>query len=136
MAVTVLLNPQIVINSTDLSGHITSVEIDEKYADVDTTAFGPGGSKTRVAGLGDHSVTLNFQQDFAASSVEATIYPLLGTSPSFAIKPLNSTTTTANPAYTFTALITEWKPLAGKVGDLSVTSASWPVNGAIAKAFS
>lgn len=136
MAVTVLLNASIVINSVDLSNHITSVEIDEKYADIDTTAFQTGGSKTRVAGLGDHGVTINFQQDYAASSVEATIYPLVGTNASFAIKPLNSTTTTTNPAYTFSALITEWKPIAGKVGDLLVSSATWPVNGSVTKAFS
>ena len=136
MAITVLLNPQIIVNSVDLSNHIDSVDLNEKWADIDTTAFGAAGAKTRVAGLGDHAVTLNFQQDFAGSSVEATIYPLVGTVASFTIKPMNATTSTTNPAYTFTALINDWKPVSGKVGVLMVSSATWPISGGVTKAFS
>jgi len=135
MAVTVITNPQIVINSVDLTNHIDTIKIDEKFADVDTTAFG-STSKTRVSGLGDHSVTLSFQQDFANSSVEATIYPLIGTTTSLSVKPLNATTSTVNPAYTFTVLVTDWTPLDGKVGALLQANVTWPVSGAITKATS
>ena len=135
MAVTVITNPSIVINSVDLTNHIDTIKIDEKFADVDTTAFG-STSKTRVSGLGDHSVTLSFQQDFAGSSVEATVFPLIGTTTSIAVKPLNSATSTVNPAYTFTVLVTEWTPLDGKVGTLLQANVTWPVSGAITKATS
>ncbi|MCU1494808.1 MAG: hypothetical protein JWO62_2572 [Acidimicrobiaceae bacterium] len=135
MGVTVLINPQIVINSVDLTNRIDTVTLEETFADVDTTAFG-SSSKTRVAGLGDHKVTLNFQQDFAAASVEATVYPLIGTTTSITVKPLNAATSTVNPAYTFTVLVTDWKPVDGKVGALLTSSISWPVTGAVAKAFS
>src|ERR1019366_2436107 len=135
MAVTVLLTPQIVINSVDLTNRIDTVKIDETYADVDTTAFG-SGSKTRVAGLGDHKVTLNFQQDFAAAEVEATVYPLIGLTTSITVKPLNGTTSTTNPAYTFTVLVTDWTPIDGKVGALLMSSVTWPISGSITKAFS
>ncbi len=135
MAVQVIINPQIVVNSVDLTNRIDSVSLDETYADVDTTAFG-SGSKTRTAGLGDHKVTLSFQQDFAAAEVEQTVYPLIGTTTSVTIKPLNATTSSTNPAYTFTVLVTGWKPVDGKVGALLVSSVTWPISGGITKALS
>lgn len=134
MAVQVFLNPQIVINAVDLTNHITQVTLEETFADVDTTAFGQT-AKTRVAGLGDHKITIDIQQDFALTSVEATIYPLLATVTSITFKPLNAATSTVNPAYTMSVLIDDWKPLSGKVGDLLVSAVTWPVSGAVTKAF-
>lgn len=135
MAVQVFLNPQIVINSVDLTNRITKVTLEETFTDVDTTAFG-ATAKTRVAGLGDHKFSCDFQQDFALAEVEATIYPLVGTTTSITVKALNATTTSTNPAYTFTVLVDDWKPLDGKVGDLLTSSVSWPVSGGVAKAIS
>jgi hypothetical protein len=135
MGVQVFLTPQIIIGSVDLTNRIDSATLEETFADVDTTAFG-SGAKTRTAGLGDHKVTLEFQQDFAASEVEATVYPLVGTLVACSIKPLSSTTSSTNPAYSFTVLVTDWKPVDGKVGDLLKSSVSWPISGSVAKAFS
>ena len=135
MAKLVLTNPSITIGSTDLSSYITSVTLDTKYDIVETTSFG-STAKTRVAGLADNSVTLDFLQDFSASAVEATIYPLLGTSTSIVIKPVATTTTTTNPTYTVSAIVSEWSPLKGGIGQLSTASVTWPVSGTIAKATS
>lgn len=133
--ITVLINPQIVINSVDLSNHCTSVTIEETFAAVDTTAFG-SGAKTYLAGLGDHKVSIDFQQDYGSSSVEQTVSPLVGLTTSVVIKPLNASTSTTNPAYSFTVLVDDWKPLDGKIGDLITSSVSWPVSGSITKATS
>jgi hypothetical protein len=135
MAKLVLTNPTITIASTDLSSYITSVTLDTKYDIVETTAFG-STAKTRVAGLADNSITLDFQQDFAAGAVEATIYPLLGTTATVVIKPVAGTTTTTNPQYTVSAVVSEWTPLKGGVGQLSTATVTWPVSGTIAKATS
>lgn len=135
MAKVVLLNPQIVINSVDLTDHIDMVTIEETFADVETTAFG-NTAKTRVAGLGDNKFSAEFQQDYAASSVEQTIYPLLGTTASVTVKPVNATTSSTNPAYTFNIVLIDWKPVDGKVGDLEKVSVSWPITGTVTKATS
>src|ERR1700691_4199338 len=116
MAIT-LINPDIVINSVDLTNHITSVTFEESYADVDTTAFG-ATSKTRIAGLGDHKFSCEFQQDFANGSVEQTIYPLVSTLVAVTVQQNPGSVTTSNPSYSFNVLVTEWSPVAGKVGDL------------------
>lgn len=135
MAKLVFNNPKITINSVDLTGNVAQVALDMSFDEVETTAFG-NTARTRVAGLGDHSFSASFHQDFAASLVEATIYPLLGTTTQVTVKAVNTTTATDNPLYTFTVLVTQWAPVSGAVGDLLTADVTWPVSGAIAKTFS
>lgn len=135
MARIVLTDVSVTINSVDLSDHIANVTINQSFAEVETTAFGDS-ARTRVAGLGDNSVSLDFHQDFAASEVEATIAPLIGTVTSIVIKPTSGTVAADNPSYTFSALVTEWTPISGAVGDLATASVTWPISGAITKATS
>jgi len=135
MAALVLTNAYITINSVNLSDHITSVTINTTEDVIDTTAFG-STARTRVAGLLDNSVVIEFQQDYAASNVEATIYPLVGSTTTVVVKPNGSTTGATNPSYTFTALVSEWQPLNGAVGELATASVTWPISGTITKATS
>jgi hypothetical protein len=86
-----------------------------------------------VAGLADNSVTFEFHQDYATGEVEQTIYPLLGTAVSVVAKPVAGTTTAVNPQYAFSALVSEWTPINGSVGELATASVTWPISGAITK---
>lgn len=132
MAKLVFNNPKITINSVDLTDRIAQVSLDMSFDEVETTAFG-NTARTRVAGLGDHSFSASFHQDFASSEVEQTIYPLVGTTTEITVKPVNITTATDNPLYTFTVLVNQWAPVAGAVGDLLTADITWPVSGAITK---
>jgi hypothetical protein len=132
MARLVLTNCYVLFGSTDLSDHVSSISLSSSYDIVETTAFGQT-AKTRVAGLADNSVTFEFHQDYATSSVEQTIYPLLGTAVNVTVKPVNATTSAVNPQYSFSALISEWTPLNGAVGELATVSSSFPISGAITK---
>ena len=132
MARIVLTNAYVVFGTTDLSDHIASVTLNSTFDIVETTAFG-NTAKTRVAGLADNSVSFEFHQDYATSSVEQTIYPLLGTAVTVSVKPVNTTTRAVNPAYGFSALVSEWTPLNGSVGELATASVTWPISGAITK---
>jgi len=135
MAKFVLTNPEIEINSVSLADHVASVTVSESYSEVATTAFGDT-AVTRIAGLGDHSVSLDFHEDFSASEVHATIYPLLSGTTTLVVKPVNETTSSTNPSYTMTVLVTEWPLLNGAVGDLATASVTWPVSGSITVATS
>jgi len=135
MAKFVLTNPEIEINSVSLADHVASVTVSESYSEVATTAFGDT-AVTRIAGLGDHSVSLDFHEDFSASEVHATIYPLLSGTTTLVVKPVNDTTSSTNPSYTMTVLVTEWPLLNGAVGDLATASVTWPVSGSITVATS
>ena len=134
MARIVLTDAKVTINSVNLSDHIASVSLSTTNDVVETSAFSSTAAKTRVAGLQDNSVTLEFHQDYASSNVEATIYPLLGTTTTIVVSP-TSTVSATSPSYTFTALVSEWTPLNGGVGELATASVTWPVSGAITKAF-
>lgn len=132
MARIVLTNAYVLFGSTDVSDHISSISLSSTFDIVETTAFG-NTAKTRVAGLADNSVTLEFHQDYATSSIEQTIYPTLGTAVTIAVKPVNGSTSPVNPQYSFSAVVAEWTPLNGAVGELASASVSWPISGAITK---
>jgi hypothetical protein len=131
----VLTDAKVTINGVNLSDHIASVSLSMSTDVIETSAFNSTAAKTRVAGLQDNSVTLEFHQDFATSNVEATIYPLLGSTTTIAVSP-TSTVSATSPSYSFTALVSEWTPLNGGVGELATASVTWPISGAITKATS
>jgi hypothetical protein len=137
MARLVLTNVEVTIGAVDLSNHIASVTLGSTYDVLETTAFAggnvPAAAKTRIAGLVDNSVTFEFHQDFAASNVEATIYPLLGTVVAVTVKPVDAAIAADNPEYQFNALVSEWTPLNGAVGELATASVTWPISGPITK---
>jgi hypothetical protein len=129
----VITNANVSIGGVDLSSHITKVTLSTTRAEIETTTFGNTAVR-RVAGLADSSVAIDFNQDFAAASVEATLYPLIGSTAAVIVKPNGTATGTANPSYTFSALVTEWMPLDAQVGELAAASITWPIDGTIAKA--
>ncbi len=132
MARIVLTDVTVTIGAVDLSDHIASVTLSTSADAVETTAF-KQDSRTRVGGLKDNSVTFDFHQDFAAGEVEATIYPLIGYSTAVSVKPTGGAIDATNPSYQFNALVTEWTPLNGAVGELATASVTWPVDGDITK---
>lgn len=132
MAKFVATDYNITINGEDFSASLAAVTLDVTVEEQDTTSFG-NESRTRIGGLKDGSVSLDFHQDFGASSVDATLWPLLGTQATVVIKPTSGTVTATNPSYSFNALVTQYQPFASSVGDLATLSVSWPVSGDITR---
>lgn len=133
MARIVLTNALVTVNAVDLSDLVASVTLNSSIDVVETTAFSSTAARTRIGGLADNSISLEFHQDYASGEVEATIYPLLGTVTTVTVKPVNSATSATNPLYTMSCLVAEWTPLNGAVGELATASVTWPVSGAIVK---
>jgi hypothetical protein len=134
MAIFVATDFNVSINgSTALASYLTQVELKASATDITTTAFGSSWV-TRVAGLKEGSLTLTFNQDYAASTVDATLWPLLGSQATVVIKPTSSAVGTANPAYTAICVVNDLTPVSGTVGDLSVFSVTWPTTSAISRA--
>lgn len=124
---------KITISGTDFSTSLNSVELSLEADDIETTAFGSSW-RTRIGGLKQASLTLNFMQDFGASSVDATLNPLLGSIATVVIVPTSGTVTATNPSYTMTALVTQYSPFSSSVGDIATLSVSWPVTGSVTRA--
>lgn len=134
MAIFVATDFSVSINgSTALASYLTQVELKASANDITTTAFGSTWV-TRVAGLKEGSLTLQFNQDYAASTVDATLWPLLGTQATVVIKPTSSAVSSANPAYTAVCLVTDLTPVSGQIGDLATFSVTWPTTGTATRA--
>ena len=116
---------KVTIGTAILSTSIASVTLDITTDEVETTAFG-SSYRTRIGGLKDASVSLDFHQDFGAGAVDALLFPLMGSTVAVKIAPTSGTVTATNPEYRFTALVTQYQPFAGSVGDLATLSVTWP----------
>lgn len=136
MAKTVLTDASITIGGVDLSDHIEQVAFSVDVDEPESTAFGGNGWRSKEPGLKEGSISLTFHQDFAASEVDATIWPLIGTKAAFVIKPTSGAVTATNPSYSGNVIVGTYSPLDGSIGDLSKTSATWGVDGAITRATS
>jgi hypothetical protein len=123
---------KVTVGTTVLSSSIASVTLDITTDEIETTAFGQT-YRTRIGGLRDASVSLDFHQDFGAGSVDALLFPLMGSTVAVAIAPTSGTVTATNPEYRFTALVTQYQPFAGAVGDLATLSITWPVSGEVVR---
>jgi hypothetical protein len=123
---------KITVAGVDFSTNLNSVELSQEADDLETTAFGQSW-RSRIGGLNNASITLNFMQDFAAGSVDAILSPLLATLATVVIKPTSGTVTATNPSYTMTALVTQYSPFASSVGDIATLSVTWPVSGSVVR---
>lgn len=133
MAKFVATDYSITVGGSDFSTSLAAVTLDVSADEQETTAFGDT-FRSRIGGLKDGSVSLDFHQDFGAASVDATVWPLLGGTAEIVIKPTSDSISPTNPTYTFTALVTQYQPFASNVGDLATLSVTWPVTGAVARA--
>jgi hypothetical protein len=135
MAAFMLYNASVTINSVDLSDHVTSITFSENAAELETTAMGDS-NVTRIGGLLDGNIDLEFNQDMQTSETQATIRSLVGTVTTVVVKSDASAVSAANPSWTFSALVTEWPSVNGTVGELATASVSWPLTGAVVQAVS
>lgn len=127
MAKFVLKDASVVINGVDLSNHCSKVTINTKFNDVDLTSFGSTYSQ-HAQGLGDATITCDFFQDFAAGSLDATLWPLSQSGATFvvSVKPTSAAPSATNPRYDMTGILLDYNPIDGGVGAASTTSVSIP----------
>jgi hypothetical protein len=126
----------ITVGGVDLTDHLTSVEIPVEVDEQDSTNFGSNGWRERLGGLKSANVSLNFLQDFAAGEVEATVWPLIGTTTNVVVRPFSGVVSATNPQYTAPVLVRDWKPIAAQVGNLAVAQVTWPSDGEVVRATS
>jgi hypothetical protein len=124
MAAIVLTNADITVNGVVLSDRANSVTLTYEIEAVETTAFGT--NRAFVGGLQNIAIEVEFMQDFAASEVEATIFPVVGTQTTVTVRPSAAATSTTNPLYTVSGTyLASHTPVAAGVGELSMTSLSF-----------
>lgn len=130
MAQFVFTDGYLLINAVNMSAMATKITLKTSAAEHMTTTFG-STYETRIAGLKDYSLDLEFNQDMAATAVDGLLFPLLGTVQTFEVRATSAAASTTNPAYRGSVLINDYTPLDGKAGDLAVTGASWKGTGTL-----
>jgi len=123
---------KVTINGTNFSTSLNQVELALSSDDLETTAFG-GTFRERIGGLKTGSLTLQFMQDFGASSIDATLFPLFNTLATVVIVPTSSSVSATNPSYTALCLVNSYSPHASSVGDLATFSVTWPTSGTVTR---
>lgn len=135
MAKIVLTDAFFSIGGTDLSDHVRQITINYSADGVENTAMGDS-THTRQGGLKDWSASVEFYNDEAASSVAATIFPLVGTTATIIGRPTSGAVSATNPNYTGTGLVTSFPPLSGSVGEMSMTTCEIEAAGDLSRATS
>lgn len=131
MAIFLQNNVGVKINSIDLSDHILSVSLSQIFDELEVTALGDTAHKF-AKGLEAATLTLDFLNDFAASSVAATLQAAYGTTVTAVLIPVKGTAVSAtNPLYTVSILINNLTPLNGAVGDISSSSLTFTCNSTV-----
>lgn len=134
MAAFVSTDAFVSINGVDLSSSVRSVSLDYKAELQDDTAMGDT-TRSKLGGLKDWSLQLEFNQDFAAANVDATLFPLVGSTFTVIVRPIKATVVgTTNPNYTGTGILESYPPFGGGVGDLATTSVSIQAAGTLTRA--
>jgi hypothetical protein len=130
-----MTNAYLLLNgASDLSDHMSAVELDVEAEELDSTTFGSTGYKSMLGGLKSGSLKCTFKGDYAASNIDSILWPLLGTVVAFDVKAVNAARSTSNPSYTGSVLISNVNPIAGGVGDLVEFDLTWPTTGTITRA--
>lgn len=131
----VLTDVAVTVNAVNLSTWCTSATLSIDVDDQETTAFG-STYKTRIGGLKDWKLDLEFNADFGASAIDQTLYSLIGASTAVTIKSTSGANSATNPQFSGNVLVTAYNPIDGGTGDLAKVKVSWPANGALARATS
>ena len=134
MAKFVLTDASVTINAIDLSDHVESLTINYGAETPDQTSM-QDITRRRLPGLIDWTVDLTFRSDFAAASVDATLFPLVGAAAiTLIIKPTSAAVGPTNPTFTGQVLVGTYNPLAGTVGDTSNSTTTLTGDGTLVRA--
>jgi predicted secreted protein len=134
MAKIVIQNPVITLAGGTVSANVAQCSIALEADDVETTNFAGAGWRERIGGLKAGTVSFDFHQDYAAAAIDSIVFPLLGGTAAVTVRPGGTAAIgSANPEYSFTALVTEYSPIDSAVGDLATFSVSWPITGAVTR---
>lgn len=134
MAVLALLNEFVSINGVDLSDHVRQGTLTMEATALNSEAMGDGWTEV-TGGLKSGTLALEFLDDFAASEVDATLWPIFGTVVSFIVRPDAGAVSATNPNYTGSVFIQQ-HTIGGSLNEMAMKSLSFPTSGTVTRATS
>lgn len=134
MAKFVLTDPVVVFAGSTVTTSVASVTISLEADDVETTAFGGSGWRSRVTGLKAGTFDMEIHQDHGSGAIDSVIYNafVAGTA-AVTVIPAGGTVSATSPSFAFSVAVTGYTPVDGAVGDLATASYSFPISGAVTR---
>ena len=127
MAKFVFKSGSVKINGVDLSDHVRNVDIPMSKDQVEDTGLNSNGLHQFIPGLSNERFVITFANDFAASSVYATLYPLYRNEATFEVEviPLAGSASATNPRWRADCNLYDYDPLNAAVGALAETQVNF-----------
>jgi hypothetical protein len=134
MATLITKNSYVSLAAVDLSQWVESGVINDETEAVEETAMGDDTRKNK-AGLYNGTWELTFRQDYAAGGPDATYWASLrGVTFTAICNPDSSTTSTTNPRFTQTMIVTNYQPVNASIGGLATATMTLSPAGDLARA--
>lgn len=124
-----------IASSTDRSDHVKQITLNMNVAMQDFTTFGDGAFISQQPGLKGADVSVEFNQDYAASQVDAIFGAgfLAGTLFYLDIKPTSASRGATNPSFVYAAYVASYVPIGQTVGDRAGVTIPFKVTGSYAR---
>jgi hypothetical protein len=126
MAIFLQNNVVVILGSTTISDHVSSITLNREVDAVEITAQGDN-DHVFLKGLNANSVTIEFFNDFATTSINPLVDDAMGTYLQLKLIPAGSTVSSSNPSYTMSCFIQQWQPINGSGQDVATASVTWPI---------
>lgn len=121
-------------SSTSFADHVRKIEFGGKAEDIDFTTFGDGGFVVKKPGLLSADLSVEFNQDYASSSVDATFAAafLAKTEGYIDIKATSASRGATNPSIVAKAYVNAY-PVSQQIGQGGIITVSFTVTGTFAR---
>jgi hypothetical protein len=133
MAKFVFKNGTVKINGVDLSDHVRNVDTPLSKDQVDSDGLNGPGLHTFLPGLSNERFVITFANDFAASSVYATLYTLYRNDSVFEVEVIaqSGAASATNPRWRAFCQLYDYDPVNAAVGALATTQVTFIATEAI-----
>lgn len=123
----VFKNGTVKVNGQDLSDHVRNVDTPLSKDQVNADTLNGNGIHIFLPGLAGERFVITFANDFAASSVYATLYPLYRNEATFEVEviPQAGAASATNPRWRAFCQLYDYDPVNAAVGALSETQVNF-----------
>lgn len=114
----------VLINSVNVSDHTKSATLNYQAAMLDDTVM-TKTTKSNKPGLLEWSLDVEMLNDYAVSSIDATMFALVGAAAfPIEVRPTSGARSTSNPGYTGNGVLANYSPIDAKIGELATAKIS------------
>lgn len=133
MASKVITRDFVSLGGTAIRQYLTSINWENSADTPEDTSFGDAWRSMVAGGLKTFTVSLEANQDYAASAFDAVVWPMFGTEVALVWRATEATIGADNPEYRGQVIVNGYNPIGGSVGDLATAPVSLQGTGPVSR---